>query len=165
MNGNNLSVTVANKPLFLTIGVTFWSVRLAAFLFYRVLQTKEDKCAFVLVRHDVGACASLPSSPTVCYNKDAAPTVCCTPRWAGALPALLPGQRSSRAFMSSLSVVCPRCFALKIRKQCGALLRTLRLEDTGAPCVALRMRCARVFRVVVSNKTHAMSKRLHALHA
>jgi Protein of unknown function (DUF1295) len=34
-----------HKPIFLTIAVTFWSVRLAGFLFYRVLQTQTDKCA------------------------------------------------------------------------------------------------------------------------
>jgi hypothetical protein len=47
MHGNGLSVGAYYKPLFLTIGVTFWSVRLAGFLFYRILQTQTDKCALL----------------------------------------------------------------------------------------------------------------------
>ena len=45
MHGNGLSVGSYHKPLFLTIAVTFWSVRLAGYLFYRILQTQTDKCA------------------------------------------------------------------------------------------------------------------------
>lgn len=45
MRGNDLAVGTYSRPLLLTIAVTFWSVRLAGFLFYRVLQTKTDKCA------------------------------------------------------------------------------------------------------------------------
>jgi hypothetical protein len=44
MRGNNMSVFEYHRPLFLTLGVTVWSVRLAGFLFYRVLRTKTDKC-------------------------------------------------------------------------------------------------------------------------
>ena len=47
MHGNNLSVGEYKKPLFLTIGVTFWAVRLAGFLFYRVLQTGKDSCVLL----------------------------------------------------------------------------------------------------------------------
>ena len=45
MHGNNMSVFSYHRPLFLTIAATCWSVRLAGFLFYRVLCTKGDKCA------------------------------------------------------------------------------------------------------------------------
>jgi hypothetical protein len=44
-NGNDVSVGAYYRPIFITIGVTFWSVRLAGFLFYRILQTKTDKYA------------------------------------------------------------------------------------------------------------------------
>lgn len=44
MHGNNMSAFSYHRPLFLTIATTFWSVRLAGFLFYRVLCTKGDKC-------------------------------------------------------------------------------------------------------------------------
>lgn len=40
---NNLSVFEPNKPLFLTLAVTAWSIRLGGYLFYRVLKTKTDK--------------------------------------------------------------------------------------------------------------------------
>jgi hypothetical protein len=49
MHGNNMSVFAYHRPLFLTLGVTFWSVRLAGFLFYRVLQTQTDKCVLSLL--------------------------------------------------------------------------------------------------------------------
>jgi hypothetical protein len=42
-------ILALSRPLFLTIGVTFWSVRLAGFLFYRILQTGTDKCALPAV--------------------------------------------------------------------------------------------------------------------
>jgi hypothetical protein len=48
MNGNHLAVFSYHKPLFLTIAATCWSVRLASFLFYRVLQTGGDKCVAVV---------------------------------------------------------------------------------------------------------------------
>lgn len=44
-HGHGLDVFSYRKPLFLTVAVTCWSVRLAGFLFYRVLQTGKDKCA------------------------------------------------------------------------------------------------------------------------
>ena len=43
MHGHNMSVFSYHRPLFLTVATTCWSVRLAGFLFYRVLQTKGDK--------------------------------------------------------------------------------------------------------------------------
>lgn len=45
MRGQDLSVVSYQRPLFLTIVTTFWSIRLAGFLFYRILQTGTDKCA------------------------------------------------------------------------------------------------------------------------
>jgi steroid 5-alpha reductase family enzyme len=41
--GHDLSVGAYKRPVFLTIAVTMWSVRLAGFLFYRILQTGTDK--------------------------------------------------------------------------------------------------------------------------
>jgi Protein of unknown function (DUF1295) len=50
-NGNDVSVWANYRPVFITIGVTFWSVRLAGFLFYRILQTKTDKYAVTTYSH------------------------------------------------------------------------------------------------------------------
>ena len=44
-----MSVGAYYRPIFITIGVTFWSVRLAGFLFYRILQTKTDKCVLCTI--------------------------------------------------------------------------------------------------------------------
>lgn len=44
-HAHGTSVFEYKRPLFLTIAVTFWSVRLAGYLFYRILQTQTDKCA------------------------------------------------------------------------------------------------------------------------
>jgi steroid 5-alpha reductase family enzyme len=44
MEGNGLSAGVYTRPLFLTIAVTMWSLRLGGFLFYRIVEMGNDKC-------------------------------------------------------------------------------------------------------------------------
>lgn len=44
-HAHGISATAGYRPLFLTIGVTLWSARLAGFLFYRIMQTGHDKFA------------------------------------------------------------------------------------------------------------------------
>lgn len=66
--GNDVPVWANYRPIFITIGVTFWSLRLAGFLFYRILQTKTDKYASYLC-----ACCKSYEPPDLSLRMNAPP--------------------------------------------------------------------------------------------
>lgn len=98
MRGNGLSVGSYHRPLFLTIATTLWSVRLAGFLFYRVLQTGTDTCA-LLATDGCADCflRARVSARLSCLTRIVSSLLLCTGRRLSKQGAAQVGRSSARA--------------------------------------------------------------------